>query len=315
MIAYDTKRWGDSLWKIFLSMHWGKNYRILLRSIFLVLVYSSLITYLNINYFDIHFHIDTFYFSLLGLILSLFLVFRMNTSYSKWWEGRQQWGNLVNRSRTLSAYLSSTLTKEDLESRTFYAVQISNFAYALKGHLRSDIQFENLDLMDESYINSLRKQRNVPHKLAELILATTQQLFSEGKLSDIDKLNIKNEVTGMLDILGACERIRNTPIPFSHSSFFKSFIVIYILALPFGFVNTFLYFTIPATLLIAYALLGVEIISEEIEEPFSKDPNDLPLTFLSGVIRKDVYAIFELTDILPQIVDPIHGSSHFKITH
>ena len=119
----------------------------------------------------------------------------------------------------------------------------------------------------------------------------------------------------MLDVLGGCERILNTPIPFSHSSFFKSFIIIYIFSLPFGFVNAFLYFTIPATALISFALLGVEIISEEIEDPFGKDPNDLPLTHLSNLMRKNVYNLLMVPSHLPEVVEPIAGSKHFVITH
>ena len=138
--------------------------------------------------------------------------------------------------------------------------------------------------MDDQYLNNLRTCPNVPHQIAFQLFEGVEQLQKQHLISEADKINIKQEITAFLDILGACERIRNTPIFFSHSSFFKSFILIYILTLPFGFVNTFLYFTIPAALLVSYALLGVEIISEEIEEPFGKEPNDLPITFLSGNI-------------------------------
>lgn len=315
MIIYDTKKWRDSMWKIFLSLNRGNNYKILLRSVLLVVVYSTIFTYLSINYFNIKFRLDPFFFSLLGLILSLFLVFRLNSSYNKWWEGRQLWGSLINHSRTLAAYMSAVLEREDKDVRRQFALQISNFAYALKGHLRSDMQFHNFDPDDDQYFDSIKDCPNIPHKMASSLFRSMEKLYKEDKISDMDKINIKIEIKAMIDILGACERIRNTPIPFSHSSFFKSFIIIYIASLPFGFVNTFLYFTIPATLLISYALLGIEIISEEIEEPFGKDPNDLPITHLSGIIRRDAYSILEVENTMPEITDATEGQEHYKIVH
>ena len=315
MIIYNTKLWRDSIWKIWLSMHWGNNYKLLLRAMIFILIYAGAITYFNINHFNIKFRIDPFFFSLLGLILSLFMVFRLNSAYDRWWEGRNLWGNLVNNSRTLAAYMAAIIKEEDLEERKYFAMQISNFSYALKGHLRNDIQYDNFEFNHESDLEVLKGFRNIPYGISSQIFSRVEGLYRKKLITDVDKLNIKSEVAALIDVLGACERIKNTPIPFSHSSFFKSFLLIYIFSLPFGFVNSFLYFTIPASLLITYALLGVEIISEEIEEPFGKDPNDLPITYLSGVIRKDVYHILGTNIDMPDIIEPVKGSAHFNMIH
>lgn len=302
MIVYDTKKWWGTLSKLFLGLNSSYNSRALFRNMLIVAVYVSSVTVLNLEVFKKEFIKDAIFFSLLGLILSLILVFRLNTAYNKWWEGRIKWGALVNDSRTLASYLHTLLPKNDKETRTYYAAQISNFAIALRGHLRDDIKYEEFEHQDDEYINRLRKAPHVPHKIATLLMEWMQASFKRDYISGFDKINIKTQIQGFIDILGACERIKNTPIPFSHSSFIKAFITIYVLTLPFGIIQTFEYYTIPAALLISYALIAVEIISEEIEDPFGNEANDLPLTHLSNIIKKNVYDTLEVSydkDISP----------------
>jgi putative membrane protein len=102
---------------------------------------------------------------------------------------------------------------------------------------------------------------------------------------------VDKELKEFSDILGACERIKNTPIPYSYSMYVKKFIFIYLITLPFGFVTTSGYTTIPIVLLIAFVLLSIELIAEEIEDPFGKDVNDLPTDELSAKIRNNVREI------------------------
>jgi putative membrane protein len=96
------------------------------------------------------------------------------------------------------------------------------------------------------------------------------------------------ELTSFLDITGACERIKNTPIPYSYSVFIKKFLFFYILSLPLGFPLTLGYFTIPVVAFISYVLGSLEMIAEEIEDPFGKDENDLPMHKMADNIRKNV---------------------------
>ena len=90
---------------------------------------------------------------------------------------------------------------------------------------------------------------------------------------------------------GSCERIKNTPIPFSYSYFIKGFITVFILTMPFNLLDTYQWLTVPITMFGAYALLGVEMIGDEIEDPFGKDSNDLPLTQMANRIRANVHEI------------------------
>ena len=103
-----------------------------------------------------------------------------------------------------------------------------------------------------------------------------------------DLLIINPEITALSDVVGACERIRNTPIPYSYSSFLKKFIVIYCLTLPFGYVMSLHYWVVPVVTFIFYVLASLEQIAEEIEEPFGTDANDLPTDEISAGIARVV---------------------------
>jgi ion channel-forming bestrophin family protein len=294
MIVYDTKNWGNTLIKIYLSFNKAYTTRVLFRDIFYLTIYTAIIVVVDIEFLDKPLHIDTMFFSLLGFILSLMLVFRLNSSYSKWWEGRTAWGALINNSRTLSSNLHAIIPKTDKETRRYFAIQISNFAYALQGHLRDNVNFDELEKLDDQYFNQLKKAKHVPHKIATMLFEKMEEKVKEGIFSESDKLNLKVQMQNILEVLGICERIKNTPIPFSHNSYIKTFILVYIFSLPFGIVGSLGYYTIPTMALIAYALVGVEFISEEVEEPFGKQANDLPLLHLSSIIKDNVFEALEV---------------------
>lgn len=297
MVIYNTKSWA----KIFVSgLGFGNAYnnRSLFVIIAIILLYTSSVTCLRIyllpkELFAIH--LSPTYLSLVGVILGLVLVFRINSAYDRWWEGRKLWGALINDSRTLASNFTCLLPEADHHTRRYLAAQIANFAYALKGHLREEINFEHLDATEEaSYLEQLKRVRHIPHYIATLIFMKTEQLFRAGQLVEADKINLKQQIEQMVNIMGACERIKNSPIPFSHTSFIKSFIVFYSIVLPIGLVDSFYFYTIPAVFIISYALAGVEVISEEVEQPFGKDANDLPLRHMSNVIKQNVYDIMQV---------------------
>jgi putative membrane protein len=102
-------------------------------------------------------------------------------------------------------------------------------------------------------------------------------LCKQGSLSGEQLLFINPELTSFTDICGGCERIKNTPIPYSYSAFIKKFIFIYIMTLPFGYAFSLSYWAIPVVSVVFYVLASLELIAEEIEDPFGKDSNDLPM--------------------------------------
>ena len=118
-----------------------------------------------------------------------------------------------------------------------------------------------------------------------------QDLFEQGKISGDQLLVLNQELISFTNICGACERIKNTPIPYSYSAFIKKFIFFYIMTLPFGYVFSLGYYVIPVVVFIFYVLASLELIAEEIEDPFGYDANDLPTDKIAANIKKHVEEI------------------------
>lgn len=248
-------------------------------------IYSGTIAYLELEVFRLS---ENSYVSnlgvmhsVLGFVISLLLVFRTNTAYDRWWEGRKQLGALTNASRNLAIKLNGFLRHE--EDKHFFRLMIPNYAFALKNHLRENLDFHELDP-----VLDLKRHHHLPNQIAAKIYERLVQLQQKGILSS-DQLWLLNEETKSLtDICGACERIKNTPIPYTYSVFIKKFIFFYILTLPFGWVFNIGYLIIPVIVFILYAFTSLELIAEEIENPFGVDDNDLPVDQICHNIRKHV---------------------------
>lgn len=204
--------------------------------------------------------------SLLGFVISLLLVFRTNTAYDRWWEGRKQWGTLLNVSRNMVIKLIACVGKE---TTLEIAPKIWEYAYALRDHLSRDVS--NVDSIEHK-----------PNKIASSLFSDINNLYRQNKISGEQFLAISAEVTELTNICGACERIKKTPIPYSYSLFIKKFIFIYIMTMPFGFITDFGYWIILLTTFVLYVLVSIEMIAEEIEDPFGSDSNDLPINEISA---------------------------------
>lgn len=230
--------------------------------------------------------------SILGFVLSLLVVFRTNTAYDRWWEGRKLWGALVNNTRNLSVKLNAFLPSNCQSERVFFKTMIGEFPTALKEHLRAGIKLEEMEDV-ESYKDRFADREHIPNLLIQEMYRKTKSLHAEGHLNGDELIIVDKELKSFFDIMGACERIKNTPIPFSYSIFLKKFIFFYIVTLPIGFVAYFEYWAIPISVFVFYVLVSLEIIAEEIEMPFGDDPNDLPTDKLACMIRRNVREIFE----------------------
>lgn len=290
MIMYNPKRW------LSLIFH-SYSRRVMSRlwpALAFMTVYTLLLCYFFLDYFQLHqadFQPTIAMHQLLGIVLGLFLVFRTNTAYDRWWEGRRLWGGMVNSTRNFAMKLNAVIPRENHEDRDWFSKMISNFVFAMKENLRTGVQFAELDPTGEAFLNDLKKYKHKPNRIAALMYQKVNQLYKEGKITGDQLINLDKELKDFIDLLGACERIKNTPIPYSYMMYVKKFITIYIITLPFGFMTQSGYITIPIVVLISYVLLSVELIAEEIEDPFGRDINDLPLDELSGKIRENVREI------------------------
>lgn len=259
-----------------------------------VTIYAVAVTMLCVNYLEDYLAIDTVFFSLIGVILSLFLVFRLNSAYDRWWEGRKLWGQLVNDSRTFCLNLNAHLPEEAKKRRRFFVRNISNFAISLQGHLRDNKSTDDFIHINSRYLEDVEKAEHIPNTILSFMYIEVEHMYQEKQITDFDKDRLFDQLQGFVNVLGGCERIKKTPIPFSHSTFIKMFTMVYLVILPFGLVDVFEYLTIPAVMIMGFALLGVEVISEEIENPFGMEANSLPLGSISDSVRNGAYEILHV---------------------
>lgn len=291
MVMYNPKQW----FSLIFHAYSRRVMRMLMPALIFMAVYSAVICYVFLDYLQLDksgFQTTVAMHSLLGIVLGLFLVFRTNTAYDRWWEGRRLWGGLVNSTRNFSMKLSAYISKENHEDRDWFYKMISNFVFAAKESLRGGVQFAELDPPpDETLINDLKKYKHKPNRIANLMYQKVNDLYINKKFTGDQLINLDKELKDFNDILGACERIKYTPIPYSYMMYVKKFIFIYIITLPFGFVTQSGYITIAIVVLVSFVLLSVELIAEEIEDPFGRDINDLPLDELAAKIRDNVREI------------------------
>ena len=289
MRAYNTK----NFLKILVSLHKTDTLKILFPTIFLVGIYCYGVYYLEVEYLHLNSKSSIsnigMIHSLLGFVLSLLLVFRTNTAYDRWWEGRKLWGKLVNDSRNFVIKINSILPENDVKNRTQIAKYLRFFPYFLASHLSK----ESTRLVLDEDFSDLQKELQ-HHPPAELVFLLTKKLYhlkKENKISDTEMLFLDTQLSGFLDVCGGCERIKNTPIPYSYSSFIKKFIIFYVMALPVANVVNLGGFMIPITMFVYYVLMSLELIAEEIEDPFNNDENDIPMEAISQNIERSINLI------------------------
>lgn len=288
MISYNPKDWLRFLF----SFHKTDTIRQLFPLILFIGFYSWGIVYLEANYLKLsessHAKNITTMHSLLGFAISMLLVFRTNTAYDRWWEGRKLWGSLVNNSRNLAVKLNSILEHDDDQNRSFFKRIIPLFASELRLHLQNEKTRLALDSNPHPEIVGFDTSKHIPNQVVVVMMNKVHLLHRDKKISDYQLLFLNSELQSFLDICGACERIKNTPIPYSYSAFIKKFIFFYVITLPLGFALSLGYITIPVVIFIFYVLASLELIAEEIEDPFGKDDNDLPMQRMSENIGRNI---------------------------
>jgi putative membrane protein len=182
------------------------------------------------------------------------------------------------------------LPVDDNVNRNFFRKTIPLYAAMLRDHLRTETTRLALDELDHPELD-FDHTRHLPNQVASLMIKRVQELYAKKVITGDQLITLNSELLSFTDICGACERIKNTPIPYSYSAFIKKFIFIYVLTLPLGFVFNLGYLVIPVVAFIFYVLASLELIAEEIEDPFGGDANDVPTEKLATNIRTHVSEI------------------------
>lgn len=279
MINYNPKEWASFIFHI----HKADTFRKLWPLMLGIAIFSAGIAYLGFHFIDMAQlpfvkNIGVMH-SLLGFVISMLLVFRTNTSYDRWWEGRKLLGALVNVSRNLSMKIKAlNLGPEEI---TFFNYAIPKFAFALKEHLREKRLYGK-----DSVLIEIKEGAHFPNQVASGIVSRVYGLQAKNLISPQQLMILTEDLNQFTNICGGCERIRNTPIPYSYSAFIKKFVFFYVITMPFGLVFSLGYYMVPIVPFILYVLTSLELIAEQIENPFGLDANDLPVDDICNNIEK-----------------------------
>jgi len=246
-------------------------------------------------------------FSILGLMLSLLLGFRNNASYARWWEARQQLGDLLVQARSLArlsvCYLGQTPQQQAVQLRVITLVRA--FSRVLLRSLRNpDVRSCLDDLLSRQDAAMVYQARNPADQLLRMLSAEIAMAQRTGLLSDILVTTFEGRVTALATVQAACERLQNTPIPFAYMLLVHRTAYIFCFLLPFGLVGSTGTATPFISALVAYAFFGLDALSEELEEPFGERPNQLPLLAIERTL--EINMLEALGEPAPEPLQPVN---------
>jgi putative membrane protein len=235
-------------------------------------------------------------FALLGIALSVFLGFRNNACYDRWWEARKDWGQLIFTARDLAR---QTLILAGTERQRLLDITIA-FGHALVCHLRpgSDVG-RPLARLPADLAAGYKASRNGPDFLLREMGGILAGLHGTGKISDFQWAQLDGTLGKMSAMLAACERIRNTPVPFGYTLLLHRTAYLFCFLLPFGFADALGWATPFVTALVAYTFFGLDALGDELEEPFGVLPNDLPIVALAETIEINLREALGETNLPP----------------
>ncbi len=286
MIDYNPRRWTASL----LAVNGSVTPKIIWR-VFWVAAWSAAVVLFDALVRPVG--VPPTAHTLVGLAVGLLLVFRTNGSYERFWEGRKMWGSIVNDSRNVARTTAAFLDPRSphLEPIVLWT---ASFSYACMHSLRGAASIGPLaSRLPAHEVADVHAARHVPSAVALRISRLVAEARAAGHLSDYVAMEIEGGLRRLIDHLGACERIRKTPVPFAYVVHLRTAMVVFGVTLPFALLDTFGWSSILYNALIAFVLFGIEEIGVEIENPFGVDANDLPLEQICSTIEHNVTALLD----------------------
>jgi putative membrane protein len=225
-------------------------------------------------------------FTLVGVALALFLGFRNSSAYDRWWEGRKLWGALVNTMRTLTRQ-GLTMTGETRDKRVFLDMLVA-FTYAMRDQLRGDVFARSSELLPPALAVEVDGARYKPFIILRAMGEWMSARQREGAIGEITMTAIDRNLVELSNILGGCERIAATPVPFGYSVMIHRVVYFYCALLPFGLVDAISWMTPVVSMVMAYSFIALDSLAAELEMPFGRDDNDLALDAISRNIELSI---------------------------
>ena len=255
--------------------------------------------------------------AILGSALAIFLAFRNNNSYSRWWEARTIWGNIINNSRIFARQIianadnavaigkASQVLADDYKKELIYR-QIA-FAHALRLHLRRQTSWEELSsLLSPKEVEALSNKSNKPNYLLQNQGIRIKEGMRSELLGAFDNISLEPTLAGFNNFQGACERIKNTPLLRQYHFFTKLFMVVFMAILPFSLIGDFNKMGIPAlmipvSILVSFVFGVMGKVGEVNEDPFENRITDVPMTSICNTIERDLKEMLEERNLPPKI--------------
>ena len=273
---------------------------------------AVLVTIAHGYLFDIKITVTTIPFTLIGLPLAIFLGFRNNTAYDRYWEGRKLWGDLNIRVRVIARQCLSLIRSEqtlDPKNREGdVRVRVVHRALAHSHALRAQLRGHMDDRAVERWLtkHDWDQIRNLPlgYRGDAIVQANAKDLvqcMKDGRIDPISYNLMDETLTHMTFAAACCERLRHTPMPFSYSLLLHRTAHMYCFLLPFGLVDVTGFMTPFVVGIVAYTFFGLDALGDELEEPFGMDNNDLPLDAMCRTMEMN--ALHLLGD--PDIPEPL----------
>jgi putative membrane protein len=227
-------------------------------------------------------------FTLMGIALAIFLGFRNSVSYERFWEARKQWGALLNAARSLTRQIASFAAADHALQRRV-ARTLSAFVYALKHQLRdTDPAGDLASRLDADARARVAGARFAPSVILLILAQEIGAAQKQGAISDLQAQSMDRNLNLLTEAAGACERIANTPIPYTYRVLMNRTVMVYCLLLPIGLSTTIGWLTPIIATFVAYTFLALDVIAEQIEEPFGTEPNDLALASMCHALEVSV---------------------------
>ncbi|MCC5614317.1 hypothetical protein LC605_04330 [Nostoc sp. CHAB 5836] len=234
-----------------------------------------------------------------SIVLGLLLVFRTNTAYERFWEGRKCWGSIVNNVRNLARQIwvsVDEISPEDKDKKITALNLLAAFAVTTKLHLRGEaVNSELEDLMPSTKYIKLKIMNNPPIEVAFWIEDYLQEQYHRNCLNSYQLTSMQELLNNLVDNLGACERILKTPMPLAYAIHLKQLLILYCFLLPFQIVESLGWWTGLIASLVGFTLFGIEAIGLEIENPFGYDANDLQLDAICETMKRNIDDLITLT--------------------
>lgn len=293
MIIRERTNWLKMLfvWK-------GSVLRKIIPQLLVITIFSLVVLYFKGNIYDYKVHLNPAIFTLLGLSLAIFMGFCNSASYDRFWEGRKLWGLLVIETRSLTRQVLTLINDDAPDSKIKkqeFVKMISAVCWALNFQLRNKDANEKLKkLLSDENFEKIKDKKFKPIILLDIMGEWINTQNREKNMDTIVLTSLDHQLNQLSNIVGGCERLANTPLPFAYNVLLHRTVYMYCFWLPFGLVDAVGWMMPIIVLLISYTFIALDAIIKEIQDPFDEEENDLALNALCKTIE---FSIFEQAQI------------------